>query len=101
MIQLTTVGLPKDYDSFVTTFSMLTGATSFDDLRSELLFYEQCLNYKKRHTMFVHQAFVAPTSELPIQRGAKATNSYKGNRNNHSKGGRGRNNKNNNKSRSS
>jgi len=38
LIQLTTIGLPTDYDSVVTTFSMLPTATLFDDLHSKLLF---------------------------------------------------------------
>jgi len=32
LIQLTTAGLLDDYDSFVTTYSMLPGSTSFYDL---------------------------------------------------------------------
>jgi len=32
LIQLTTTSLLEEYDSFVTTFSMLLGCTSFDDL---------------------------------------------------------------------
>jgi len=39
LIRLTTAGLPEDYDSFVTTFSMLPGSTTFDDLCFMLLFY--------------------------------------------------------------
>ena len=39
LIQLTTASLPEDYDSFVTIFSMLPGLTTFDELRSKLLFY--------------------------------------------------------------
>ena len=54
LIQLTAAGLPEDYDSFVTTYSMLLGSTSFDDLRSKLLFFEQCLKYKKDHSPFIH-----------------------------------------------
>ena len=64
LIQLTTAGLPNDYDSFVMTFSMLPGATSFDDLLSKLLFYEQCLNFKKYRPSSVHQLFVTTTGAI-------------------------------------
>jgi len=63
LIQLTTAGLPEDYDSFVTTFSMLPGLTTFDELHSKLLFYEQRLHYKKDCNSAIHQAVVATTGE--------------------------------------
>jgi len=74
LIQLTTTGLAKGYDSFVTTFSMLPGATSFDDLHSKLLFYEQCLSLKKDRPTYVHQAFVATTGTIFTIGNASRTN---------------------------
>jgi len=41
LIQYTTSGLPPDYHHFVTTYSMLPGRHTFDDLHSKLIFYEQ------------------------------------------------------------
>jgi len=38
LIQFTTSGLPSDYHTFVTTYSMLHGSYNFDDLRSKLIF---------------------------------------------------------------
>ena len=64
-IQLTTAGLLEDHDSFVTTFSMLPGSTSFDDLRSKLLLFEQRLKYKTERSPYIHQAFVATTGNRP------------------------------------
>ena len=88
LIQLTTAYFPEDYDSFVTTFFMLPGSTTFDDLRSKLLFYEQHLNYKKDRNLAIHQAFVATTGETQVQGGAKGNSNNKGNRNNQNKGAR-------------
>jgi len=97
LIQLTTVGLPKDYDSFVTTFSMLPGLTTFDKLCSKLLFYEQHLHYKENRYSAIHEAFVASTRESQGHRHTKGASNSKGNCNNQNKGGPGRNNNNKNK----
>ena len=40
LVQYTTSGLPPYYHHFVTTYSMLPGSHTFDDLRSKLIFYE-------------------------------------------------------------
>jgi len=40
LIQFTTFGLPSDYYAFVTTYSMLLGSHTFDELRYKLIFYE-------------------------------------------------------------
>jgi len=45
LIQFTTSGLPHDYHSFVTTYSILPDGHTFDDLWSKLIFYEQRLNF--------------------------------------------------------
>lgn len=79
---MSTIGLPKDYDSFVTTFSILPGSTSFDDLQSKLLFYEQHINYKKCHNLVVHQAFVSTTGDAQGHGGANGNSNNKGNCNN-------------------
>jgi len=73
-------------------FSMLPRSTSFDDLLSKLLFYEQPLNYKKESNLSIHQAFVATSRNVDNQGSAKVNGNNKGNRN---KGNRGRNNQNN------
>jgi len=62
LIQFTTTGLPKDYDSFVTTYSMLPRSTSFDDLRSKLLLFEQRIKYNKDHSHPIHQVLL----QLPV-----------------------------------
>lgn len=62
---------------------MLLGATSFDDLCSKLLFYKQRLHYKKERTPSLHQSFVATSGNVSASRPPCQ-------RNNHSKGGRGR-----------
>ena len=41
LIQFTKSGLPPDYHSLVTTYSMLPGNHTFDDLRSKLIFHEK------------------------------------------------------------
>ena len=41
LIQFTTSGLPSNYHTFTTTYSMLPNSHMFDDLRSKLIFYEQ------------------------------------------------------------
>ena len=45
-MQFTIAGLSKDYNSIVTTFFILPDTKTFDDLQSQLLFYEQRLKYK-------------------------------------------------------
>jgi len=67
LIQLRTASLYEDYDSFITTFSMLSESTSFDDLHSKLLFYEQDLNCRKDHNLSVHQAFVVTFVDVHSQ----------------------------------
>jgi len=95
LIQLTTAGLYEDYNYFVTTFSMLPGTKTFNDLRSQLLFYEQWLKYKQDRPFSINQAFVATTGDVQGRGSAKGSSNHKGNRNNQNRGGRGWNNENN------
>ena len=59
LIQFNTSGFSPDYHSFVTTYSMLTGNHSFDDLHSNLVFYDQRLTFQFSRDTTVHQALVS------------------------------------------
>jgi len=48
---------------------MLLRSMLFDDLRSKLLSYEQPIKYKKDRSQFIHQAFLATTSDAHNQGG--------------------------------
>ena len=61
LIQFTTSGLPPDYHTFVITYSMLPSSHT-DDLRSKLMFYEQCLNLQNNRDIPIHQALVSTIS---------------------------------------
>lgn len=79
LIQVTTVGLPSDYDTFVNTFSLLFGHIIFDNLHSKLQFYENRIQFQKGRESIVHHAFIATSRSLDQGAGHFARN-----RSNHS-----------------
>ena len=72
LILFSTGGLFDDYDSFITTFPMLSGSILFDDLRPKLLFYKQCLICKKDCSQSIHQAFVTTIDDAQGHRDASS-----------------------------
>ena len=69
LIQYTTSSLPPDYHTFVTTYSMMPGSYTFDDLHSKLIFYEQWLKFQSNRETTVHQALVSTVSSVVTTKG--------------------------------
>lgn len=66
LIQFTTAGMPPKFNHFITTYSMLLGPHTFDDLCTKLIFYEQRCKFQEDRELVVQHTFVAsftPTSD--------------------------------------
>ena len=62
LIQFTTVGLPLNYHSFVTTYSMMPECHSFDDVLSKLIFDSQILKFRSTREALTRQTLVTTVS---------------------------------------
>jgi len=62
LVQLTFNGLDEDYHTLVTTLCYGTSLLTFDDLRSKLIHYEQCMKFLKTKDLLSLQHSALATS---------------------------------------